>query len=368
LTSAAAILQKADKRPKAGGLLALIDDPVTDAANYTITTVGGVVTITDLSGVDGTDTLYNMERAGFCTTNDANTGACTAFEYVTLGGSAPAATLSVTSLGFADRAVPALASAPQIVTLTNSGGGTLNITSTTITGANATSFARTTACTTLAAGASCTINVTFDPTAAAALTATLAIVTNAGTANVTLTGTGINNTAATGNPTISDTTPTEGTAITAAPGIVADVNGVPGVLSYQWLQSTTPGGAANVAIAGATSPTFTPLQAQSNRRLAVRVSFVDNAGTLENRTSATTIVVGDLFPASAMTTLASTTSRRRSGRVPRWSRRRQPGNRRRSRSRLRRRRRRHGVDSRWRRHHHCRRRRRLRCRDRWRRK
>jgi Ca2+-binding RTX toxin-like protein len=49
-------------------------------------------------------------------------------------------------------------------------------------------------------------------------------------------------------------------------------------------------------IATATSPSFTPTQAQSNRRLAVRVSFVDNAGTLETRTSAPTIVVGDLFP------------------------------------------------------------------------
>jgi Ca2+-binding RTX toxin-like protein len=270
-------------------------DPVT-GPNYTITTVGGVTTITDLSGVDGTDTLYNMERAGFCTTNDPNTGACTAFEYVALGGAAPAANLSATSLTFADRAVPVGASAAQTITVTNSGGGTLNITSTTITGANATSFARTTTCTTLAAGANCAINVTFDPTAAATLTATLAIVTNAGTANVSLTGTGITNTAATGAPAISDTTPTEGTAITATPGTVADVNGVPAVLSYQWLQSTTPAGAATTVIPLATSPTFTPTQLQSNRRLAVRVSFVDNAGTAENRTSAATIVVGDLFP------------------------------------------------------------------------
>ena len=100
---------------------------------------------------------------------------------------------------------------------------------------------------------------------------------------------------AAGAPAISDTTPLEGVAITATLGNVSDVDGLPGVFSYQWRQSTTPAGAVNTVIAGATNPSFTPTQAQANRRLTVTVTFVDNAGTAEARTSAITTVVGDVF-------------------------------------------------------------------------
>jgi Ca2+-binding RTX toxin-like protein len=127
----------------------------------------------------------------------------------------------------------------------------------------------------------------------------LAIVTNGGTVNVALTGTGINNTAAIGTPAISDTTPTEGRPTTASIGSVTDVDGAPAVVSYQWRQSLTPAGAVTTVITaanGGTSPTFTPTQAQSNRRLTVTVTFVDNAGSAESRTSAITTVVGDLYP------------------------------------------------------------------------
>ena len=141
----------------------------------------------------------------------------------------------------------------------------------------------------------CTVTVTFDPTAAGALSATLSIVTNGGTETVALTGTGVDNTVAAGAPAISDTTPTEGVEISATLGTVADVDGLPGVFSYQWRQSNTPAGAVNVVIAGATDSSFTPTQAQANRRLTVTVTFVDNAGSAEARTSAITTVVGDVF-------------------------------------------------------------------------
>jgi Ca2+-binding RTX toxin-like protein len=120
-------------------------------------------------------------------------------------------------------------------------------------------------------------------------------VTSIGTSTVALTGTGINNTPATGAPVISDTTPTEGHAISASIGTVADVNGVPGTVTYQWRQNGSPAGAILPAVI-ATGASFTPTQAQSNRRLQVTATFTDNAGTVEARPSAITTVVGDLFP------------------------------------------------------------------------
>jgi len=289
-------------------------DPATDASNYTITlNADGSLTVADNASVaagppfpkgDGVDTLWNFENLRFCTATDAVTKNCTAWEdhsIASLTGAVvtvtPVATLSLTSLGFAPRALPAGASAPLTVTLTNNGGGSLGITSSTITGANAAAFAiSSNTCTaSLTAGNSCTIGVTFDPAANAALTASLSIVTSVGTSTVALSGTGINNTPATGAPAISDTTPTEGHAITASLGTVADIDGVPGVVTYQWRQNGSPAGAILPAII-ATGASFTPTQAQSNRRLQVTATFTDNAGTVEARPSAITTVVGDLFP------------------------------------------------------------------------
>src|SRR5579872_5946834 len=58
-------------------------------------------------------------------------------------------------------------SAATAITLTNSGGATLNVSGVTITGTNAAEFAKTNNCTAVAAGQTCTINVTFTPTAGA---------------------------------------------------------------------------------------------------------------------------------------------------------------------------------------------------------
>jgi hypothetical protein len=66
------------------------------------------------------------------------------------------------------------------VTLTNSGGTTLNITSIALTGANAADFAQTNTCgSSVAGGANCTISVTFTPSASGSRTASLSITDNA---------------------------------------------------------------------------------------------------------------------------------------------------------------------------------------------
>ena len=101
------------------------------------------------------------------------------------------------------------------------------------------------------------------------------------------------NVAATGEPAVNDTTPTEGQVLTATVGTITDGNGFnPASVTYQWQQDA---GAGFVDIAGATNVTFTPTQTQVNRPLRVVASFSDNFGFVEQRTSAATIVVGDLF-------------------------------------------------------------------------
>ena len=83
------------------------------------------------------------------------------------------ATLSPTSLTFSSQNV-GTTSAAQAVTLSNTGSAALSISSIAFTGTNSTDFAQTNNCgSSLAASASCTINVTFTPAATGSRTATL---------------------------------------------------------------------------------------------------------------------------------------------------------------------------------------------------
>ncbi len=94
----------------------------------------------------------------------------------------PAVSLSPTSVNFGNQLVNT-SSATQTVTLTDSGAGALTITSIGLTGTNSGDFAQTNTCpispSTLAAGASCTISVTFTPIAGGTRTASLTISDNA---------------------------------------------------------------------------------------------------------------------------------------------------------------------------------------------
>jgi hypothetical protein len=82
---------------------------------------------------------------------------------------------------------------PQTVTVTNPGSSTLHLGQIEIVGANAKDFSRTTTCnTTLAAGADCTISISFAPTASGVRTAALLLPEDGGGSpqTVSLTGTG----------------------------------------------------------------------------------------------------------------------------------------------------------------------------------
>ncbi|WP_194924584.1 choice-of-anchor D domain-containing protein [Catenulispora pinisilvae] len=104
------------------------------------------------------------------------------------GTTGPSIAANQTSLSFGNQAVGSTSGA-QAVTVANSGNGAATISSIAATG----DFAQSDNCgSSLAAGASCTVNVTFAPTASGARTGTLSIASNApnSPATVALTGTG----------------------------------------------------------------------------------------------------------------------------------------------------------------------------------
>ena len=110
--------------------------------------------------------------------------------------SAPAVSLRPTSLNFGHQQVNTT-SAVRTITLTNSGDAALTIESISRSGPNRGDFAQSNTCpsssSTLAAGASCTINVTFTPTATGSRSANVTITDNASGSpqSVALSGTGV---------------------------------------------------------------------------------------------------------------------------------------------------------------------------------
>ncbi|HEV2349798.1 MAG TPA: choice-of-anchor D domain-containing protein [Terriglobia bacterium] len=112
---------------------------------------------------------------------------------VTLTGVGMAASLTPPSLTFPSQSV-GVAGAPQVIKLANLGSATLNIWEVAFLGTNASDFSRTSTCgSTLAAGNSCTISVTFTPAATGARTASLVVSDDGGGSpqSVLLAGSGV---------------------------------------------------------------------------------------------------------------------------------------------------------------------------------
>jgi Ca2+-binding RTX toxin-like protein len=103
---------------------------------------------------------------------------------------------------------------------------------------------------------------------------------------------------AVGVPTLSQTLPQENELITASTVGISDADGLVGVVfSFQWQQNP---GTGFVNIPGATSATFTPVQAQVGSTLRVRVTYTDNRGGASgNLLSAATGVTGDVIVGTA---------------------------------------------------------------------
>jgi hypothetical protein len=113
---------------------------------------------------------------------------------VALAGTGSFVELAPGSLSFGNQKV-STTSAPQTITLTNTHGSPLKIATITISGQNHRDFAQTNTCgTSVAAKASCSINVTFTPGATGNRSASLSITDNGGGSpqTVGLSGTGTN--------------------------------------------------------------------------------------------------------------------------------------------------------------------------------
>jgi photosystem II stability/assembly factor-like uncharacterized protein len=117
-------------------------------------------------------------------------------------GVAPAVAFSVPSVSFAAQPL-GLASSAQATSLENTGTAPLTGIAVSITGTNASDFAKTTACgATLAAGSNCSISIVFTPSAAGSRAATLTVADSASGSpqTVALQGTGVIPFALSANP------------------------------------------------------------------------------------------------------------------------------------------------------------------------
>jgi trimeric autotransporter adhesin len=178
-------------------------------------TVGGTTCGTSLAA--GTSCAYTVVfkptatgalTTTFTVTDDAGTQTAT---LTGAGAQASAAQAALTpGTGSFGTVTVGATSAPTTFTLTNAGNATLSITSFGINGASSPSFLQgASSCgASLAAGASCTIAVSFTPTSAGTFTATLSVTDAVGTQTAALTGTAT--TAAAPQATLTPATATFG--------------------------------------------------------------------------------------------------------------------------------------------------------------
>jgi F5/8 type C domain/Pectate lyase superfamily protein/Abnormal spindle-like microcephaly-assoc'd, ASPM-SPD-2-Hydin len=158
---------------------------VVGSATYTFTSPTNVVNI----NVPATNARY--VRANFTANSGWPAGQASEFEVYPSGGTPPnSASLStnVTSLTFPTQALNTTSSA-QAVTVTNTGTAAASVSSIATSG----DFSQSNSCgSSIAAGASCTVNVSFRPTASGSRTGALTITSNATNSptTVALSGTG----------------------------------------------------------------------------------------------------------------------------------------------------------------------------------
>ncbi len=149
-----------------------------------------------------------------------NAGGVTSTVSLTGTGTAPGPVLNAApaSLSFAGTDVGS-SSAAKTVTVTNSGTSAASVSGVAVTG----DFSQTNNCSSVATGSSCTVNVTFKPTASGTRTGTLTVTSNANNspATVSLTGSGIG---ATTNLALGATMTASGSAQSYVPSNTNDGN------------------------------------------------------------------------------------------------------------------------------------------------
>jgi uncharacterized repeat protein (TIGR03803 family) len=171
--------------------------------------------------MDSSGNLYGATGTG------GSQGGGTVYELMLL----TSATLSTNALSFSGQLV-GTTSTPQGITITNTGTSPLTITSAAITGTDPNDFAQTNSCgTSAAAGGTCTIAVTFTPTAPGARSASISITDNVAGSPQTVSLSGIGLT----SPTITTTSLASGELGSAYSQMLQESGGTP---PYSWSNSS----------------------------------------------------------------------------------------------------------------------------------
>ena len=164
------------------GLILLSDSPLTDSSGANSNANSSIYTAPSGANVFASGSnWWSRGLANVLGYNSANSGIQQAtanlLNRFILG--TPETTLGPSAANF-NSALVGATSAPQTITLTNYGTGVLNITTISVTGVNAADFAQTNDCSAaLDINQSCTMNVTFTPTATGTRSASLTITDNA---------------------------------------------------------------------------------------------------------------------------------------------------------------------------------------------
>ncbi len=231
---------------------------------------------------------------GTLTVTDNSNGTAGSTQTVSLSGTslAPLAGVAPSSLTFANQ-LQGTTSAPQPVTLSNTGTATLTIASITA----SSNFGQTTTCGgTLAASASCTINVTFTPTATGALSGTLTVTddsngTVGSTQTVALSGTGTAPLAGVSPPSLTFASQAVGTTSTSQivtlTNTGTDVLTITGIAaSTNFGQTNTCGGSLAASSSCNINVTFSPT---TNGALSGTLTVTDNSGGVAASTQSVTL-------------------------------------------------------------------------------
>lgn len=179
------------------------------------------------------------------TATDLNGTTSTASTSFTGTGSGVAVGVSPSSLTFGSQTVSTTSSG-QVVTLTNTGTGSVTISSIAFT--TGTQYAKTTTCGgTLTMGSNCTVTVTFTPTSTGVKSDTLTFTTSATNPTVSITGTGVSGSTCTGSllANCDFTSSTSGWTFQSGSGAVAFSvlsNGPGGIPAANFVASGTPVG------------------------------------------------------------------------------------------------------------------------------
>jgi len=215
--------------------------------------------------ISGTFTTAGTSTVTLSATNRSGTGHAT-LTLTTVSTSGAGTSISPSSLAFGNDPVDT-SSASQVATLTNSGTAALAITSIAFTGANAADFSEVNTCgASLAAGAHCTIAISFDASATGSRAASLTVSdsTSGSPQTVSLSGTGTHDVILTWTANTSS-----------------------GIEGYNVFRGTTSGGESKTPLNSSpiSGTTYTDVNVQPGQKYYYVVTAVSSNGTTQSADS-----------------------------------------------------------------------------------